>query len=88
MGQNPAADALLDIPRKVGRLYNRLNQPMRNPMQRQDTSWHDEMVRKANDSFRDAQKREDAAMKARAAKRKTGTRAAGQRKTASRSSGR
>ena len=48
--QGSAAEPIIGIARKIGRVYDRLNQPTTSPP-RQDDSWHDDMVRKANQSF-------------------------------------
>jgi len=61
-----AAEPLVGITRKIGNFYDRLSQP--SSSKRQDTSWHDDMVRKANDSFRQ-QAEKDAAAKASGAAR-------------------
>ena len=52
--------------RKAEAVYDRLGQPVF--PKRQDTSWHEDMVRKANDSFRQ-QAEKDAAAKASGAAR-------------------
>lgn len=68
-----AAAPLLAIPQSIGRFYDRYNQPMRNPFRKPDTSWHDMMVRKANEGFRERAAREQAARE-KASKRKAGAR--------------
>ena len=48
MAQNTGpAEPILTIPRTMTRLYDRYNQDPKKP----DTSWHDEKVRQANQSF-------------------------------------
>jgi len=41
------------------------------PQRKQDTSWHDDMVRKANEGFRVAAERDRAASRKKATKRNT-----------------
>jgi hypothetical protein len=67
-----AAEPIVGMFRSVKRAVNRLPGPPR--IGRQDTSWHDDMVRRANDSFR-----QPAAQPAKRVPKRTAPRVAGRK---------
>jgi hypothetical protein len=68
-------------------LYNRASQPLRNPLRKPDTSWHDDMVRKATESHR-VQAERDAAVERAAAARRAARQTANTRRPAARTTAR
>jgi hypothetical protein len=80
-----AVSGLVDSAHRVADTFENTLMAIPTPHRKVDTSWHDEMVRKANESFREAAEKDKTKRKAQG--KLAGTAASGQKKAAAKKKG-
>jgi hypothetical protein len=80
-----AVSGLVDSAHRVADTFENTLMAIPTPHRKVDTSWHDEMVRKANESFREAAEKDKTKRKAKG--KLAGTAASGQKKATAKKKG-